>query len=134
MVSACARRQQVGYAHARGISIRRACSLLSVARSARNYVSRLQVKDAPALDCMRELSGRYPRFGYRRIQIFLAREGHPMSCDRTYRLWKLAGLQVPRKRPRRRVAGSRPRPLAPGAAGEMWAYDFVLMRVQTGSS
>jgi putative transposase len=125
MVSACARRQQVGYAHARGISIRRSCNLLGVARSTRNYVSRLKAKDAPALRCMRELSGQYPRFGYRRIQIFLAREGHSMSCDRTYRLWKLAGLQVPRKRPRRRIAGSRPRPLAPGGAGEMWAYDFV---------
>ena len=48
-----------------------------------------------------------------------------MSCDRTHRLWKLAGLQVPRRRPRRRVASGRPRPLAPKGAGEMWAYDFV---------
>jgi putative transposase len=125
MVSACARRLQVDFAHARGISIRRACSLLSVARSARGYVSRLEAKDAPALSCMRELASQYPRFGYRRIQIFLARAGHPMSCDRTYRLWKLPGLQVPRRRPLRRIASGRPRPLAPTGAGQMWAYDFV---------
>ena len=48
-----------------------------------------------------------------------------MSCERTYRLWKLAGLQVPRRRPRRRVARGRPRPLAPTGAGQVWAYDFV---------
>ena len=48
-----------------------------------------------------------------------------MSPDRTYRLWRSAGLQVPRKRPRRRIASSRPRPLAPTGIGEMWAYDFV---------
>ena len=49
-----------------------------------------------------------------------------MSPDRTYLLWKLAGLQAPRKRPRRRVAAlARPRPLAPGGAGELWAYDLV---------
>lgn len=125
MVSACARRLQVDFAHARGISIRRACRLLCVARSARRYVSRMTAKDAPALACMRELSSQYPRFGYRRIQIFLERQGHSMSCDRTYRLWKLAGLQVPRRRPRRRIASGRPRPLAPRGAGQMWAYDFV---------
>jgi putative transposase len=126
MVSACARRQQVGYAHTRGISIRRACQLLSVARSALRYQPRLIAKDAPALSCMRTLSAQYPRFGYRRIHVFLDREGHRMSPDRAYRLWKLAGLQVPRKRPRRRVAAlARLRPLAPRGAGEMWAYDFV---------
>ena len=38
-----------------------------------------------------------------------------MSADRTHRLWRQAGLQVPRRRPRRRVATSRPRPLPPTA-------------------
>jgi putative transposase len=33
--------------------------------------------------------------------------------------------QVPRKRSRRRVALARPRPQAPLAAGQVWAYDFV---------
>jgi putative transposase len=74
---------------------------------------------------MRELSSQYPRYGYRRIHIFLARRGHEMSPDRAHRLWRQAGLQVPRKRPRRRVAGSRPRPVPAIAANEVWAYDFV---------
>ena len=67
----------------------------------------------------------YPRFGYRRIQVFLDRLGHPMSPDRVHRLWRCAGLQVPRKRPRRRIATCRPRPLAPSGMGQVWAYDFV---------
>ena len=48
-----------------------------------------------------------------------------MSADRCHRLWRLTGLQVPKKRPRRRVAGSRPRPLPARGANEVWAYDFV---------
>jgi putative transposase len=44
---------------------------------------------------------------------------------KAYRLWCAAGLQVPRKRPRKRVAASRPRPNAPSFANEVWAYDFV---------
>jgi putative transposase len=125
MVSAQARRRQVRYARERGLSTRRACALLSVARSALGYESRLAVKDAPVLAVMRELSAQYPRFGYRRIHVFLARRGHRMCTDRAYRLWRQHGLQVPRKRPRRRVASSRPRPLPVTAANQVWAYDFV---------
>jgi len=48
-----------------------------------------------------------------------------MSADRVWRLWRQAKLQVPRKRPRRRVASGRPRPVAPTGANQVWAYDFV---------
>ena len=125
MVSAPLRRSQVAYVHARGVSIRRACALMSVARSALRYESRLIKRDAPALTVMRELAAQYPRYGYRRIQVFLARRGHVMGTDRTHRLWRQTGLQVPRKRPRRRVAAHRPRPLPATGANQMWAYDFV---------
>ena len=45
MVSAPARRQQVTYAKARGLLERRACALMSVARSALHYESTLAVRD-----------------------------------------------------------------------------------------
>ena len=125
MVSAPARRQQVAYATKRGLSQRRACALMSVARSALDYESRLIVKDAPALAAMSILSAQYPRYGYRRIHVFLERQGHRMSIDRAWRLWRRAKLQVPKKRSRKRVALARPRPQAPLAAGQVWAYDFV---------
>ncbi len=125
MVSAQARRCQVSFANDRGLSVRRACALVGVARSTMGYRPRMVAKDAPVVTAMRELSSQYPRYGYRRIQIFLSRRGHEMSADRAHRLWRQAGLQVPRKRPRRRVAGSRPRPLPATAANHVWAYDFV---------
>jgi len=74
---------------------------------------------------MRALADRTPRYGYRRIQALLEREGTPMSHGRTHRLWRLAGLQVPRKRPRRRVKVHRPRPNLPTDIGQVWAYDVV---------
>ena len=125
MVSARARRAQVAYVEQRGLSRRRACALLSVARSTVGYQPRLAVKDAPVIVAMRELAAQYPRYGYRRIQVFLARAGHVMSPDRVHRLWRQEALQVPRRRPRRRVASHRPRPLAAEGANGMWAYDFV---------
>lgn len=48
-----------------------------------------------------------------------------MSREETHRLWRLAGLQLPQKRPRKRVATSRPRPNAPTGPNHVWAFDFV---------
>lgn len=73
MVSACVRRRQVAFVCERGVSQRRACALMSVARSTLRYESRLIKRDTPVVTAMRELSARYPRYGYRRIQVFLGK-------------------------------------------------------------
>lgn len=125
MVSPRGRREQVGFLRDRGLSQRRACGLLNVPRSTLCYRLRQPEKDAAVLVAMNRLSRQYPRYGYRRIRIFLRREGHSMSINRARRLWRQAGLGLPRKRPRRRLAASRPRPLPPRAANHVWAYDFV---------
>src|SRR5581483_12417091 len=98
MVSVPARRQAVAHAMRRGLSQRRSCTLLGVARSALGYLSTKAEKDGPVLARMAALGAQYPRFGYRRIRIFLEREGHGMSCGRASRLWRGARLQVPRRR------------------------------------
>jgi putative transposase len=124
-VSSQARREQVALACERGHSKRRACELLDIARSGLGYRSVRAERDAPTLEAMQRLAGQYPRYGYRRIRVFLRREGHAMSRHRAHRLWRLAGLQLPRRRPRRRVAASRPRPLPAFGPNHVWAYDFV---------
>ena len=119
------RRKAVAHAVRHGISQRRACTLIGVARSALGYQSRLGMKDAPVIASMRELASQYPRYGYRRIRIFLRRQGLEMGPQRCHRLWTRAELQVPRKRCRRRPAGLRQRPLPSASANHVWAYDFV---------
>lgn len=124
MVSVQARKDQASYAISRGVSQRRACTLLSIGRSTLHYSPTLPVKDAPVIEAMKQLSATYPRFGYRRIQIFLQRDGINIGKERCGRLWAKAGLQVPKKR-RRRRAGSALRPLVPTARNAVWSYDFV---------
>jgi len=125
VVNSQARREQVALAIERGHSKRRACELMDMARSALAYRSVRVERDQPTLTAMRRLAAQYPRYGYRRIRVFLRREGYDMSRHRAYRLWRLAGLQLPRRRPRRRIAASRPRPLPPTGLNHVWAYDFV---------
>lgn len=125
MVTVPVRRRQAVYAHGRGMSLRKACRLFDIARSGMGYTSKRAERDKPLVGKMRELATRYPRYGYRRIRIFLARQGYSMSPGRAHRLWRSAKLQVPRKKSRRRVASTRPRPQPATGPGHVWAYDFV---------
>jgi putative transposase len=131
-VSSQGRREQVALACERGHSQRRACELLGVARSGLGYASVRSKRDGPTLSAMKRLAAQYPRYGYRRIRVFLRREGHGMSRHRAHRLWRLAGLQLPRRRPRRRAAASRPRPLPAWGPNHVWAYDFVFDACASG--
>lgn len=125
MVSAPARRIAAFYAIERGATQRRACALMQIARSSLKYVPILPTKNAPVVQAMQRLSSQYPRYGSRRIRIFLAREGMEIGKERCSRLWAEHGLQVPKKRVRRRIAMGRPRPHAPMTANSVWSYDFV---------
>jgi putative transposase len=133
-MSSQVRREQVIFARERGHSLRRAGELIGMARSALSYRLRRPLQDAPTVDAMKRLAAQYPRFGYRRIRIFLRREGHGMSRHRAHRLWRLAGLQLPRRRPRRRVAGTRERPLPATGPNHVWAYDFVFDTCANGQT
>jgi len=133
MVSVDARRSGVAFAEGRGLSQRRATALLGVARSSLKYASRKAAADAPVIERMKVHAAKYPRFGYRRIQVYLERDGHKMNDKRMHRLWRKAKLQLPKKRPRRRVRGTaRDVPERPVVANEVWSYDFVFDHAANG--
>jgi hypothetical protein len=100
-VSVPARRRQVAYGRERGLSVRRACTLFSVARSALGYQGHKAAKDATVMERMRELSAQYPRYGDRRA-------GHRHRVDRAGQAlaeWRHGELQrqVPRRVPEPRM-------------------------------
>lgn len=126
MVGASQRRREVAEAQARGLSQRRACALFRVARAALCYTRIREVKDAPLIARLRELSARHPRYGYRFMRALLAQENIVMGNAKCYRLWRNAGLQVPRKRRRRRCGEPTLNPRQATRPGQLWAMDFVL--------
>lgn len=98
---------------------------MQVSRSMLKYVPTLPIKNAPVVNAMRELSGQYPRYGYRRVNVFLERTSIVIGDDKCGRLWAENDFQVPRKCPRRRIATNRLRPFAPSKRNSVWSYDFV---------
>ena len=125
MVSAQARRDQVKFAVGKGLSVRRACALVRVARSALGYTSRMKKKDAELGDKLRQIARTHTRYGYRRATALIKQEGVAINPKRVYRMWSKQGLTLPRRRPRKRVRTICLRPLAATRANQVWAYDFV---------
>lgn len=93
MVSVQVRQEQVRLACSLGVSQHRASTLYEVARSGLRYTLSKAKTDAPVVARMKALSAQYPRYGYRRISIFLTREGLLMSMSRAQRLWAVAGYR-----------------------------------------
>ena len=106
---------------------------MKTARSSLKYASRKAAADAPVVERMKVHAAKYPRFGYRRIQVYLDRDGHKMNLKRVHRLWCAAKLQLPKKRPRKRIRGTA-REVAerPVVANEVWSYDFVFDHAANG--
>lgn len=44
---------------------------------------------------MKDLSAQHPRYGYRRIRVFLRRKGFELSWSRTHRLWRRRACWCP---------------------------------------
>ena len=114
------RRTAVEHLTRRGMSQRKACRYLGLSRRVACYALKQPCKDRAVGDRLIAASQDVPRFGYRRMAAWLS-----LSESRVRRMWRSLGLNIPRRRPRRRRSGSDIR--LPGAVrpNAVWSYDFV---------
>lgn len=115
----------MGYLKERwAMSERHACRVLSLGRSSVRYRSQ-KADDGVLRERLRQLAGERRRFGYRRLQVLLRREGVAVNHKRVYRLYREEGLVV-RRRGRKRVAREARLPaVAPQGPNQRWSLDFV---------
>ena len=107
-----------------GLSARRACRVLGVARSTYRY-KRRRPKDGELRQRLRALAHERVRFGYRRLHRLLRNQGLKVNRKKVYRLYREENLAVRRKSRRRlkRIVRS-PQPAAE-RPNQRWGMDFI---------
>jgi putative transposase len=125
MVTPVVRRQAVAHLCAfYEVSQRRACKLIGTDRTSMRYRSRRR-DDAVLRARLRELAAQRRRFGYRRLQILLRREGTRVNHKKLRRLYREERLQVRRRGGRKRALGTRAPLALPQGPNQRWSLDFV---------
>ncbi|MEW5797869.1 MAG: IS3 family transposase [Bacteroidota bacterium] len=118
-----------------GHSERRVCKVLEQPRSTQRLDHIVSDLDAQITKRIVSLATDYGRYGYRRITAMLRNEGWRVNHKRVERIWRLEGLKVPQKQPKRRRLwlndGSCIR-LRPTQKNHVWSYDFVADRTSEG--
>jgi len=114
-----------------GISQRRACRLARLNLSTWQYQSRRSGGDALKKRLV-ELAGIRRRFGYRRLDVLLRREGRVINHKAVHRIYRQEGLQV-RKCKRKRVSRAERQPMpVPTQVNVRWSMDFVSDALSNG--
>lgn len=125
MVTPAVKREAVAHLKSAGtMSERRACKVIGCDRMTVRYRSRRR-DDAKLRERLRALAEVRRRFGYRRLMIFLRREGFVVNHKRLFRIYQEEGLMVRRRRGRKKALGTRSPMPVPQLPNDVWALDFV---------
>ncbi len=117
------------------VSERLACRVLGQHRSTQRKAPKGRADDAALTADIVALATQYGRYGYRRITALLRAAGWAVNVKRVERIWRLEGLKVPNKQPKKGRLwlndGSCVR-LRPERPNHVWSYDFVEDRTHNG--
>jgi putative transposase len=125
MVTPAVKREAVAHLKvAHEMSERRACKVTGCDRMTVRYRSR-RPDDPQLRERLLALARERRRFGYRRLLIFLRREGFVVNHKRLFRIYREERLMVRKRGGRKRALGTRT-PM-PGVAlpNDRWSLDFV---------
>jgi putative transposase len=110
----------------RKLSQRRACDWVKLARSSFHYQPRPRPYNDWLCQQLRQQAEDYPSYGYRFQWSLLRRQGEVVNLKRIHRLWKLEGLQLPRRRKKKRALGPHGEVQQKARfINHVWSYDFL---------
>ena len=136
-MSPARRRDAVSHLRERfGVSERRACRAVGQHRTTQRRPPRPVLAPEQQL-CfrLREISGTWPRYGFRRAWAVLRQEGWKVNKKRVQRIWREEGLRVPAYAPKRRRVGESTVPatrLRAERPNYVWALDFLFDATSDG--
>ncbi len=116
------------------ISERRACRLIGISQNSKRYQPTDKSPDDLITERLILMSSRWKRFGYRRLHIMLRREGICINHKKTYRLYKEAGLTLPKRSKKKKYEKRGMPERIITEANVRWSMDFVSDRTRYGSN
>jgi transposase InsO family protein len=131
MVTALVRREVVREMVTRGLSERRALTVVRMSASALRYVPAPDRNAALRVRIV-ALAHRHRRYGAGMIYLKLRQAGEPANHKRVDRLYTEARLQVKRRRRKKVPLADRQPLVRPQGANEVWSADFVFDRTAEG--
>jgi putative transposase len=132
MVTPAVKRDAVAHLKtAHEMSERRACRVLGCDRMTVRYRSR-RPDDAALRERLCALARERRRFGYRRLLIFLRREGFIVNHKRLFRIYREERLMVRKRGGRKRALGTRAPMMVPSRPNDRWSLDFVSDQLASG--
>lgn len=107
------------------LSQRKACRWVGLSRNALVEPAVVKEKDKLLQDRIKQVANRYKHWGLLKIHRKLRKQGETANHKRVRRLYRLAGLTLPRKRKKRLPEAVRqPLPKAT-ACNKCWSLDFT---------
>ena len=132
MVTPAAKREAVVHLKTgHEMSERRACQVIGCVRMTIRYRSR-RADDRRLRERLVALARERRRFGYRRLLIFLRREGFVVNHKRLFRIYREERLMVRKRGGRKRALGTRTPMPVPALPHDLWVLDFVSDQLDTG--
>lgn len=108
-----------------GLSLRQACSLTGISVSGYLYQPQESALNTEILNNLRQVTATYKSWGLPTLYLYLQRLGYHVNRKRVHRLYKLAGLQVRRRRRREKRLQERVLMSRPERPNQRWSVDFI---------
>lgn len=131
MSAVAARRGVVQELRDRGLSERQALRLVGMSASCLRYRVTSDRNDG-LRQRLKELAGQHRRHGYRMLHNRLVHEGWAINVKRTYRIYRLEGLMVRRRRRKKLPVPERQPLVRPLLPDEVWSMDFLFDELANG--
>jgi putative transposase len=89
--------------------------VLGQVRKTQRYEMKTSDEETVLTEKIVRLAARYGRYGYRRVTALLNSDGMKVNHKRVERIWRLEGLKVPQRQPKR---------------GRLWLNDGSCIRLR----
>lgn len=108
-----------------GVSIRRGCDAVSLARSTFRYKRRTTRSDQDVIDALNALVDEYPSIGFWQAFHRLRLAGHKWNHKRVYRIYTGLGLNISRRAKKRLPARVKQELFQPTEPNQVWSLDYM---------